>query len=326
MRNPGGGSRCRPTVGEVSSAVPLTVLPSLFSASHLQQLAWYGSSDLLRYAQELLQGQSPRPAPATLGELFNDLFDFMRRQYPAEYVYKACLLKRLLFGVYSPRTTACYMEFPVGEARADVLLVNGEATVFEVKSRFDNTMRLEAQLQEYYKCFTKVTVVTEDGHEQAYLDRLPPHIGVATLTRRFSVSRKRIASEHRGALDRASLFRVLRQSERHTIARELGVRVSQVDPAIRYRHVLKRFISELSTLQAHKLVVSALRARQRTERMVARCKLLPRSLHAAAFSYRLPHRDWAALLDALSQIPTTLNRSSHVFPVPTKQASRDAGG
>lgn len=303
MRSLGGGLRRRPTVGSISSAVPLTVLPSLFSASHLQHLAWYGSSNLLRFAQELVQGQSSHPAPATLGELFNEVFDFMRRQYPTEYVYKACLLKRLLFGVHSPRTTACYMEFPVGEARADVLLVNGEATVFEVKSRFDNTTRLESQLQEYYKCFTKVTVVTEDGHEQAYLDRLPPQVGVATLTRRFSVSRKRLPLEHRGSLDRVSLFRVFRQSERHSVARDLGVRVSHLDPAIRYRHILKRFLSELSTLHAHELVVSALRDRQRTERIVARCKQLPRSLHVAAFSYRLRRRDWVALLDALSQIP-----------------------
>ena len=221
-----------------------------------------------------------------------------------EYVYKACLLKRLLFGKHSPRTTSCYFELPVGAARADMVLVNGQADVFEVKSRFDGAARLEAQLREYYRCFTGVTVVTEHTEAAAYLDRLPTHVGVATLTPQFSISVKRPASCHRDGLEHFSLFRMLHQAERHRIAEDdLGLSVSQIDPAVRYRRIFERFASSLSVREAHARVVTALRARQHTESLASRCNHLPESLHVAAFSYRLRKTDWAALFSVLSTVP-----------------------
>ena len=236
-----------------------------------------------------------------MADLLDKAFHVMRHQCPVEYVFKAYLLKRLLFGRHSPRTTACYFEFPVGNARADMLLVNGDATVFEVKSRFDNPVRLESQLQEYYKCFTQVTVVTEAGYEDKYMDELPAHVGVATLTSRDSLSTKRTPLPHRDELDHFSLFQVFHQAERHRVAEELlGIRASAFNPAKRYHRLLERFAADLPVLRGHEEVVSALRQRQRTERLADRCKQLPRSLHVAGFSYRLHQWEWEALKATLN--------------------------
>ena len=228
----------------------------------------------------------------------------MRRRYPVEYVYKAYLLKRKLFGQHSPRTTACYFELPVGAARADTVLVNGEATLFEIKSRFDDPVRLESQIHEYYKCFTQVMIVTEDGHEQKYLDVLPAHVGVATLTPRCAISTKRDCSPYRDGLEHLNLFRMFHQAERHRVAKELlGIRASDLPLAVRYQQLLQCFSSDLPVLRVHQEVVSALRGRQRTQHLASRCEQLPRSLDVAAFSYRLRKWEWNALVEAMNLPP-----------------------
>ena len=280
------------------------LLPSLFTASHLQHLAWYRSSELISHVREFIALEGSLSPHTTVAELLDEAFKIMRRRYPVEYIYKACLLKRRLFGTHDPRSTSCYFELPVGEARADMVLVNGQADVFEVKSRFDGPARLEAQLREYYRCFKRVTVVTEEPKAAGYLDRLPVHVGVATLTPRFSISVKRPAACHHDGLEHFALFQMLHQPERNRIAkRDLGLSVSQLHPAVQYRRILEHFSSSLSAQDAHDRVVAALRARQRTESLASRCAHLPESLHVAAFSYRLRKTDWSALFDVLSAPP-----------------------
>ena len=271
------------------------LLAQLFTASHLKQLAWYGSSDLVPFARRIVE------AGDTLADLLDRAFAVMRRRYPAEYVFKACLLKRRLFGRHSPRTTSCYFELPVGTARADVVLVNGDADVFEVKSRFDSAERLEAQVSEYYNCFSRVSVVVEDGQEAHYLERLRESVGVFTLKPGpFSLSEKRRPEHHYDGLNHSSLYQMLHQPERHRLSEaKLGLSPSQFHPAIRYRRIFERFESLLSPREAHTYVVEALRNRQRTESLARRCTHLPASLHVAGFSYDLRVSDWQALFRVL---------------------------
>ena len=299
----------------------LGLLPRLFTASHLQQLAGYGFSDLIPYARDFIKSESPRANVATLSDLLDEAFRLMRRCYPVEYVYKAYLLKRLLFGRHSPRTTACYFEFSVGEARADMLLVNGDAMLFEIKSRFDDPARLVSQLREYYKCFTRVTLVTEDGHAARYLDQLPDHVGVATLTPRLSISTKREAARHFDELEHESIFYLFRRAELYRAAEELlGIRVEDYPVLARYEHLLERFTSELSVSRFHEEAISTLRKRQRTSQLAERCEQLPHSLHVAAFSYRLLKCEWNALTEVLHLPPMQPPIGSpYVFSVSARQ-------
>ena len=291
------------------------ILSGLFSASHLQKLAWEGVSDLLPFALKCI-GQRERPR-RTVGGLLDQAFEILRRNYPVEYVFKACLLRRRLFGTHSPRSTSAYFEWPIGEARADMLLVNGRAEVYEVKSCFDGPARIDSQLREYYRCFTRVTVVSGPSETPMYLDRLPEYVGVATLTPRFSISVKRAPTPRYDRLEHVPMVRLLCQPERHKIAAELGVDMFSPDGACRYRYLLTKIRQSLSVRDVHERVTKALRGRSRTKRRAAYCNHLPYSLHVAAFAYRLRKTDWEALFRVLradpSDIPT--HRSPYVFPI-----------
>ncbi len=85
----------------------------LFTSAHLQQLAWYGWSETLSASVSLLEHEGRISRRSTVAEVLDDAFWVLFHEHPIEYVYKTCLLKRNLFGTYSPNTTALYPGFPI---------------------------------------------------------------------------------------------------------------------------------------------------------------------------------------------------------------------
>ena len=77
-----------------------------------------------------------------------------------EYYYKITLLNKLLLGIHSVNTTTALTEFPIAKSKADFVLINGKAVVYEIKTELDNLERLESQISDYYKAFDHVAVVT----------------------------------------------------------------------------------------------------------------------------------------------------------------------
>ena len=57
-------------------------------------------------------------------------------------------------------TTTALTEIPIAKSKADFVLINGKAVVYEIKTELDNFDRLENQINDYYKAFDHVAVVT----------------------------------------------------------------------------------------------------------------------------------------------------------------------
>src|SRR5581483_181282 len=106
----------------------------LFSATVLRELARKGRSPLfarLASQSHLLHTLS---ASERVYNAFETAFSFLRREgYRDEYIYKAALTQRILLGKHSLQTASMLNEFRVGECKADIAILNGTATVYEVK-------------------------------------------------------------------------------------------------------------------------------------------------------------------------------------------------
>jgi hypothetical protein len=201
--------------------------------------------------------------------------------------------------MYSPRTTAFYTEFPVADARADVLLVNGDATVVEIKTKYDDASRLESQLRGYFRSFTRVTVLTDPSWADEYLSSLPEHIGVSVLNPRAYLTELRPARDSVDDLRHADMYQLFRQSERRKVSSDLGVDLTAVDPAEEFMVGLECFARQPAKY-VHGRLVATLRSRQPTVRLAELCERLPPSLHAGVFGYRLRKRDWDDLIGVLA--------------------------
>lgn len=91
----------------------------------------------------------------------------------------------MLLGVHSPRTTTALTEVPIGNSKADFILINGKAVVYEIKTALDNFDRLDVQIKDYYKAFSRVVVVTpEENFESLWPKLQNSPAGICVLTKK----------------------------------------------------------------------------------------------------------------------------------------------
>ena len=123
------------------------------------------------------------------GTLISEIYHFMSKSYRNEYFYQNTLLNKLLLGRHSINTTTALTQIPISKSKADFILINGKAVVYEIKTELDTFDRLETQLRDYYKGFNHVCVVTSEGqYERArtILDDTP--VGIYVLTSKNTIS------------------------------------------------------------------------------------------------------------------------------------------
>lgn len=273
-------------VRQAADPLPLRDLAGVakvFSRRSFRALGAPRDEQVRAVARELL-----RVAPEAGGMRLNDAFDFafeiMTRQYRGEYVFKNFLVNRLIFGRHNPRTASAVLEIHAGSSIADVVILNGTSTAYEIKTDLDNVSRLPVQMQSYSSRFEYVFVVTTTRMVPRITRALPPHVGVVVLTDCGSLSRIRDATSDMNRLSSAALFGLLRRGDvLRILERTCGYEVDV--PAARLWHRTREIFAALPVDVAHREVVSELRARGMSA--APNATLLPRSLRALAYEVLL---------------------------------------
>ena len=99
------------------------------------------------------------------GEIISKIYKYMSKNYRNEYFYQNTMLHKLLLGKHSLNTTTALTQIPIGKSKADFIMINGKAVVYEIKTELDSFERLDTQLNDYFKAFNHVCVVTcEDDY------------------------------------------------------------------------------------------------------------------------------------------------------------------
>jgi len=162
----------------------LAAISRLFSSSVVQEMARKGKSPL--FARLATQSQLLRSIPLSerVYALFDAAFSLLKREgYRHEYIYKAALTHKILLGKHSLQTASMINEFRVGDCKADVAILNGTATVYEVKSERDSLARLERQIAAYATVFAKVYVIASESHIHAVQNTVPDFVGILISAR-----------------------------------------------------------------------------------------------------------------------------------------------
>lgn len=70
-----------------------------------------------------------------------------------------------------------------GKNRADIAVLNGTIHGFEIKSSKDTLSRLPEQINEYSRCFEKVSIIAAPNHIEKLQLMLPPWCGLILATK-----------------------------------------------------------------------------------------------------------------------------------------------
>lgn len=198
-------------------------------------------------------------------ELISEIYQVLKKQYRNEYFYKNTILNKLLLGRHSLRTTTALMEIPVAKSKADFILINGKAIVYEIKTELDTFERLDNQLIDYYKAFSRVCVVTSESNYEAVSKKLKnTPVGICLLTSQNTLSTKKEPIEDVSKLDLSMMFKILRKKEYESIVKDYYGELPQVTQ-FNYYSACQKLFCDLDTGIAYRFLLRELKKRHKVD-------------------------------------------------------------
>lgn len=277
-------------------------MSGLFTTATLRALAASEPWDVLERLGNVEHLMSAR---SSLGSVFDQAYDTLTMMHRSEYVFKNTLVSKKIFGHHRPTTASAAIEFPVGKSVADVMVLNGTITAYEIKTDFDSFVRLPTQLADYGAIAEQVYVVTSSRRASTAVDVTPNHVGVLALTAKGSLSVQRHATSSQEFLSHRALFRALRVAERRELLRGLGRAPSDASTSAMHTAFCAVPIPEL-----YPVVTTMLKRRFADSAMAADNPTAPRSLRALICGTELSQSARSRLFSRLSQRPAALLQSA----------------
>ncbi|WP_146071748.1 sce7726 family protein [Cryobacterium sp. Y50] len=267
-----------------SPTVETAALTRVFSRGVVRELGETGQSPLL--ARLLQQSGIPDslPADATLADAFDLAFSSLRRiGNRDDYVYRVAVTQRIALGRHNLRTATIVNELRARKSKADLVILNGTSTAYEIKSERDSFSRLAGQIADYRAVFASVYVVTSPMQACAALSITPNDVGVLVLSSRFRLQVERQAIDQPERVDPLSILDTLRVQEAIDVASDAGIDFPNVPNTQRW-HVLREIFASLGSRTVHDATVRVLRTSRSRAELEPYLKELPLSLRAAALA------------------------------------------
>jgi len=213
---------------------------------------------------------------ATNGAVVDAAYEVLCESYRSEYFYRNLIVNKIYVGRHRASNSALIPEFRVHQSVADCVLVNGEATVYEIKTEFDSPDKLQRQLSSYFRAFSVVNVVAHEKDVDRYLTLLEgSSAGLIAVGSRQRLSQARPSVLSTAALDVKTMFDSLRLKEVTAILRRTTGDVPDVPNGLRYRAFLDQAAQVTPTVFQREM------RRELKNRTIQNCRplMLDRSLH-----------------------------------------------
>jgi hypothetical protein len=258
-------------------------LSRVFSPVVMDNIALKGNSNFLSEvcANSGLLDQVDTSMP--LSQFFDWVYNILIKNYRNEYIYKNVIANKILLGKHTLNTSHMLTEFRVGKCKADIVVVNGTSTVYEIKSEYDSFTRLENQIHEYLKIFDHIYVITSTKQVAKLDSILPDRVGVLTLTNRNTISTIRESKSNKVNINPYILFDSLRKNEYTKIVNEYFGRVPDVPNTV-IHGACKKLFCKIPPEEAHDLTMKILQKRRNSKVLKEFMKIAPPSLSAYTLS------------------------------------------
>lgn len=256
----------------------LRSLSQLLSNSTFRKIVREGNTDFYRRRIREYSHLFHNYREKTNANILNDIFKALTQGYRNEYVYKSCLVNQVLLQEYKIDSTTALFEFKISKSVADMLLINGKARLFEIKTELDNPDRLQSQLADYQKAVANITVVTYESLAEKYLKLIQgTDIGLRILTFKNQIIEVRESLDNTEHFEHETLFKMLHKAEyTDIIVTRFGV--APTVPNTRYFNECLSLAKEIEIDVFQKLVFEELKKRKVKEAELIESDLTPDEL------------------------------------------------
>ena len=280
----------------------LSATSRLFSPTVFREMAVRGRSPAFSRLFKLsgLFGVGVCGEHDTVKEGFEAAFKVLARiGLRDDYVYRAAIAEKVLLGKHSLNMASMLSEFRAGGSKADVVILNGTAEVYEIKSDRDSLSRLEDQVSDYEKVFASVNVITSEKHIDNVMQMVPGDTGIMCLTSRFQIEMVRDARDRPDRISPVTVLGSLRVNEAKMILEMLGEPFPDIPNTMQYA-VLREIFAKQDPASVHRAMVATLKETRSLAALKNFIGRLPRSLHARALSARINRSGHGRLVEAVS--------------------------
>lgn len=256
----------------------------MFSPAVFKALAGAEIGSAAQRVSRLLEPDEP--SSTVLADAFEAAHARLLSDYPSEYAFKNEIVSKIIIGKHSPSTASALLEQPMGSSVADLLILNGTSTVYEVKTDLDSFTRLPAQLTDYSRHAEYVYVVVSEHRAKSVEHLASGTAGILALRRRGSLSVVRPAKSNLANLLHVDLFRLLRTGEaKSLILKQTGHKSVAASGFV--RDEMYEIFTKLPRNQAHAATVEQLKERSLSARKLVTSDAFPPSLRALAYGSEL---------------------------------------
>lgn len=176
------------------------------------------------------------------GELISKVYNYMSKNYRNEYFYQNTLLNKLLLGRHSINTTTALTQISIEKSKADLILINGKAVVYEIKTELDSFSRLSSQLTDYYKAFTHICVITcEENYKKLNEILKNTSVGICILSNKNTLQFRKLPQKNLSFLKHRSIFKILHKKEFENILLEFYKNLPKTSNVFYYEECYKWF-------------------------------------------------------------------------------------
>lgn len=223
----------------------------------------------------------------------------MSKNYRNEYFYQNTLFNKLLLGRHSLNTTTALTQIPVGKSKADFILINGKAVVYEIKTELDSFDRLETQINDYYKAFDHVCVVTcENNFEKLSRLLTDTPVGICVLSNRNTLQFPKQPEMNDESLTHEALFKVLHKKEFEEIIKIYFGSLPNTTQVFYYDECYRLFVSiPMSVLYSMVLV----QLKKRNCIIKEHYQNVPYELKSLLYFYNAKEKDYLNLAHFLNE-------------------------
>lgn len=199
----------------------------------------------------------------TYKSVIANLYQELKFNHRNEYFYKNELLNSLLIQNGKISSCSALTELPVANSKTDMIFIdeNDVGTVYEIKTELDTLNRLESQIQDYYKAFPYIYVVTSSNHLNQLEQVLEgTNVGIIELTSNNEFVHQKEAAYNASSLSHDVLFRILRKKEFESIVIKYFGKLPDVSDFVYYGTCFE-LLENLDIVLFQKEVMSCLRKR-----------------------------------------------------------------
>lgn len=271
----------------------------LFRPSVLKGLSRSGKSEFI--SSVLLESGllADETQGVTYADAFELVYQILKSEYRCEYVFKNAIAQQLFMEKHDLAESRIYYELRCGGRIADAIVVNGESTLYEIKTGLDKLDRLANQLDTFSRVFDRVYVVTEYSRSQEMREAIPEGIGLIDMSEDGDLSEIVASDSHINRFDPSLAFDTLRQTEYLAAIEKAGYEIPTVPTWLLYDECRSVFCG-LDPTTAYSLFLNALRTRDTASIQIDALEKIPPSVSALVLNTRFSQNEQLSLPNVLA--------------------------